>query len=58
MTLTSTPRHGLSYTSFAYSGLKVSAGEVSLTITNNGTLAGAEVAQLYLGARVITRFNL
>jgi beta-glucosidase len=47
--------HGLSYTSFSYSNLKVSktvkAGkmvEVSLTVTNIGKAAGKEVVQLYV----------
>ncbi|WNO53897.1 glycoside hydrolase family 3 C-terminal domain-containing protein [Stakelama saccharophila] len=48
--------HGLSYTDFAYSGLKlgaptVTAGDtqtVSVTIRNTGRIAGDEVAQLYL----------
>jgi beta-glucosidase len=47
--------HGLSYTSFAYSNLKVTrkvkAGrmvEVSLTVTNTGKLDGKEVVQLYV----------
>ena len=47
---------GLSYTSFAYSGLKLSrasaeAGsriDVSLTVTNTGRRAGDEVVQLYI----------
>ncbi|MBH8560182.1 beta-glucosidase BglX [Hymenobacter negativus] len=55
-----TPRYafgyGLSYTTFKYSDLKISqaqlkAGEsaqVSFTLTNNGKVAGEEVAQLYL----------
>ena len=51
--------HGLSYTSFAYSNLRLSAtslqpGEtliVTLDISNNGTRAGAEVVQLYLAHR-------
>lgn len=47
--------HGLSYTTFAYSNLTVSAvspsGQVtvSVDVNNTGTRAGAEVAQLYLG---------
>jgi beta-glucosidase len=47
---------GLSYTTFEYSGLRVSTptvkkgktAEVSLQVRNNGTRAGAEVVQLYL----------
>ena len=42
---------GLSYTSFAHSGLKVSAGKTitaSFTLTNSGAKAGADVPQLYL----------
>jgi beta-glucosidase len=49
--------YGLSYTSFAYSNLAakvVSASPnatvaVSVTVTNSGAVAGAEVAQLYVG---------
>lgn len=47
--------HGLSYTTFKYSGLKVSAGKagkpvtVTCTVKNTGKLAGAEVVQLYVG---------
>jgi len=40
--------HGLSYTSFKYSDLTVSQSQVTALITNAGTVAGAEVAQLYL----------
>ncbi|MCL2732776.1 MAG: glycoside hydrolase family 3 C-terminal domain-containing protein [Actinomycetia bacterium] len=48
--------HGLSYTTFGYSGLAVSAPEVatdkavdvSVTVTNTGSRDGAEVVQLYL----------
>ena len=40
--------HGLSFTSFAYADLNASTSQVSLTLTNNGTRAGAEVVQLYL----------
>jgi len=48
--------YGLSYTTFAYSGLTVptravaagSAVPVDVTVTNTGKLAGDEVAQLYL----------
>ena len=47
--------HGLSYTSFAYSDLKVTETvnmgepiEVSVTVTNTGDVAGKEVVQLYV----------
>jgi beta-glucosidase len=48
---------GLSYTTFAYSGLRVtpattngvSTEQVSATVTNTGARAGSDVAQLYLG---------
>jgi len=44
--------HGLSYTSYAYSGLQTSvdaSGKVNLsfTVTNTGARAGSEVAQVY-----------
>jgi beta-glucosidase len=53
--------HGLSYTSFAYKDLKISADQVSFdsqhgatvsvdaTIVNTGRVRGAEVVQLYVG---------
>lgn len=51
--------YGLHYTTFAYKSLKVSAASVSSTgkgtvtvdldVTNTGSRAGAEVAELYLG---------
>ena len=40
--------YGLSYTSFSYSDLNVSGKTVSATITNTGSLPGAEVVQLYV----------
>lgn len=47
--------HGLSYTQFAYSNLRLpvtlnvgQSAEVSVDIKNTGTRAGAEVAQLYV----------
>jgi beta-glucosidase len=42
--------YGLSYTSFAYSGLKVTSGEttsVSFTVKNTGKRAGIETAEVY-----------
>jgi len=49
--------HGLSYTTFGYSDLTLSAGdvpvdgavEISCTVRNTGDTAGTEVVQLYLG---------
>ena len=43
--------YGLSYTTFAYSDLKVSTEEASFTLTNTGSMDGAEVAQLYVSAQ-------
>jgi beta-xylosidase len=54
--------HGLSYTTFEYAGLELSAAEVptdgtvevSCTVRNAGQVAGTEVVQLYLGDPVST----
>ncbi len=43
---------GLSYTTFAYSQLKVASGKdvtVTFAVRNTGKVAGAEVAQVYVG---------
>jgi beta-glucosidase len=44
---------GLSYTTFAYSGLTIKASGtsqvISFTVKNTGTVAGTEIPQLYLG---------
>eukprot|EP00937_MAST-01D_sp_MAST-1D-sp2_P000193 g193.t1 len=40
--------HGLSYTTFSYSNLTVSASAVSVDVANTGKVGGQEVAQLYL----------
>ncbi len=46
--------HGLSYTQFAYSDLKIGETEggmdVEFTVKNTGSRAGAEIPQIYLGA--------
>jgi beta-glucosidase len=55
--------HGLSYTSFTYSGLQVDAPrmtragkvEVSVNVKNTGARAGQEVAQLYTRQLVASR---
>jgi beta-glucosidase len=43
--------HGLSYTTFEYSGLTFDVDTLTavFTIKNTGSVYGAEVAQLYLG---------
>lgn len=45
--------HGLSYTKFEYSGMKVKAGnnnvQIKFNVKNCGNVAGAEVAQVYVG---------
>lgn len=43
--------YGLSYTSFAYSGLKADTEKVTFTLTNTGALDGAEVAQVYVSCK-------
>jgi beta-glucosidase len=54
---------GLSYTTFSFSGMKVTpahgdhSATVSFTVTNTGKVAGAEVAQLYLGFPPIAEGN-
>ncbi len=40
--------YGLSYTTFAYSDLRVDGDRVCVTVTNTGEVAGAEVVQLYV----------
>ena len=40
--------YGLSYTSYAYSDLKVTADSVTLTVTNTGACDGAEIVQVYI----------
>ncbi len=57
--------HGLSYTSFEYSDLAVEVldvgaqprVEVSLTVTNTGERAGAEVVQIYVGDPVASVYR-
>ena len=42
--------YGLSYTTFGYTDLQLNGSAVSVTVTNTGTCAGAEVVQLYVSA--------
>jgi beta-glucosidase len=41
--------HGLSYTSFTYRNLVLTSAAVEFDLANAGTVAGAEVAQVYIG---------
>jgi len=43
--------YGLSYTSFAYSGLIIDGNRVRFTVQNTGKSAGAEAAQLYISKK-------
>ena len=43
--------YGLSYTTFGYSDISVDDKGVSFSITNTGSVDGAEVAQLYVGKK-------
>ena len=49
--------YGLSYTSFAYSDLKVHEDKVTFTLTNTGNRDGAEIAQLYVAKLDATVFR-
>lgn len=44
--------HGLSYTSFEYSALKIEKRRISLTVRNTGDKMGAEVVQLYVAPKI------
>ena len=54
--------HGLSYTSFKYSGMTLKKGkgasfDVSLKVKNTGKFYGAEVVQLYTGEEKVSKEN-
>lgn len=42
---------GMSYTTFEYSDINISTDRVSFTITNTGSVEGAEIAQIYIGKK-------
>ena len=41
--------HGLSYTTFDYSNLRITPKSVTMTLKNSGLVAGSEVVQVYAG---------
>ena len=43
--------HGLSYTSFEYSDLKINGKNVNFSVKNTGSVAGSEVVQLYVAPK-------
>ncbi|BCJ97599.1 glycoside hydrolase family 3 C-terminal domain-containing protein [Anaerocolumna chitinilytica] len=43
--------YGLSYTTFAYSDIQVTADNVTFKVRNTGNMPGAEVTQLYVGCK-------
>ena len=43
--------HGISYTDFDYTDLKLDANKATFTLTNTGKMDGAEVAQLYISSK-------
>ena len=51
--------HGLSYTTFAYSDVRVTRKDhracVTLTVTNTGAVAGKEIVQVYVGAEQVAK---
>ncbi|MBO5278645.1 MAG: glycoside hydrolase family 3 C-terminal domain-containing protein, partial [Lachnospiraceae bacterium] len=40
--------HGLSYTTFAYSDLRIEGNKVFCTVTNTGNTSGKEIVQIYI----------
>jgi beta-glucosidase len=47
--------HGLSYTTFAYSGLNAGIDSVTFTVKNTGKRAGAEIAQVYAALPAVAK---
>ncbi|MBC7526970.1 MAG: glycoside hydrolase family 3 C-terminal domain-containing protein [Chthonomonadaceae bacterium] len=41
--------HGLSYATFAYSGISMEPGRITFTVKNTSQRAGVEIAQVYVG---------
>lgn len=44
--------HGLSYSKFEYANLEVDRRQVRFTLTNSGTVDGAEVVQVYISSKL------
>lgn len=42
--------HGLSYTTFAYSDLRATGNQVTVTVTNTGDRSGEDIVQVYIEA--------
>ena len=49
--------YGLSYTTFAYSGLKTDGKQVTFTLQNTGDADGAEVVQVYVSCKSNTLYR-
>jgi len=47
--------YGLSYTTYAYSGLTAGVDSVTFTVRNTGKRAGAEIAQVYAGLPAVAK---
>ena len=49
--------YGLSYTTFEYSNIQVNKNDVTFDLKNTGSMAGMEVAQLYVGCQLSDIFR-
>jgi len=49
--------HGLSYTTFEYSDLNINGNTVTFRVKNTGTVAAAEIAQVYVSKKVSRIFR-
>ena len=48
--------HGLSYTTFAYSGFRATKAKATITVANSGRITGEEVVQIYISSPAGTKF--